>query len=321
MNGKKGPIPIFFSIDNNYAPYLAAAVHSLIQNASKEYQYSVIVLHQGLSNENQKRIGRLAADDVSIRFVPIESGLEAITDRMSNRLRCDYFTMTIYFRLFIPKMFPEYDKGIYLDSDIIVAGDIAELFETDLGDNLIGASLDHSVQEVPELVAYMDKGVGVGHENYINSGILLMNLKRLREVQIDQEFLRLLTTYHFDTIAPDQDYLNVLCRGSIRYLDEVWDAMPAEGKPPLSHPKIIHYNLFSKPWCYDNIQYEDYFWKYAADCGYLEEILAHKKNYSEEQKKSDAECLSLLIKRGEAISHMPDSFGAVFGSGKEKPLK
>ena len=43
-----------------------------------------------------------------------------ITDRIENRLRSDYFTMTIYFRIFIPDMYPEYDKAIYIDSDIVV---------------------------------------------------------------------------------------------------------------------------------------------------------------------------------------------------------
>ena len=62
-----------------------------------------------------------------------------------------------------------------------------------------------------------------------------------------------------------------MCNGKILYLDEAWDAMPTEGKEPLKNPKLIHYNLFQKPWCYDNIQYEEYFWKYAKDSGYYED--------------------------------------------------
>ena len=128
-----------------------------------------------------------------------------------------------------------------------------------------------------------------------------MNLKKLRELKFDAHFLHLLNTYHFDCIAPDQDYLNAVCNGKIYYLDECWDAMPNDNNPPLENPKIIHYNLFAKPWCYDNIQYADEFWKYAQDSGYLEELKEFKKNYSDEQKKSDSECLELLIKRGDQI--------------------
>ena len=240
-------IPIFFTIDDGYAPFLSVALNSAIKNSSKDRKYKAIILYQELSEENRKKLVSLKTDNFSIEFVPMESGLESITDRMSNRLRCDYFTLTIYFRLFIPKMFPEYDKGIYIDSDVVLTSDIAELFETDIGDNYIAACTDLSVADVPPLVKYMEQAVGVKAKEYINSGVLLMNLKKLREVKIDEHFLELLNTYHFDCIAPDQDYLNAICNGNIYYLDEIWDTMPNENKPPLENAKLIHYNLFSKP--------------------------------------------------------------------------
>ena len=294
-------IPVFFSIDDNYASLLAVALNSAIKNCSPENKYKAIILYKDLSEENKKRLSAFSADNFTVEFFEMKNGLESITDRMSNRLRCDYFTLTIYFRLFIPAMFPQYDKGIYIDSDVVVPGDLAELFNTDIGDNLIGACTDKSVAEVPELVHYMQDAVGVDSKKYINSGVLLMNLKKLRELKFDAHFLHLLNTYHFDCIAPDQDYLNAVCNGKIYYLDECWDAMPNDNNPPLENPKIIHYNLFAKPWCYDNIQYADEFWKYAQDSGYLEELKEFKKNYSDEQKKSDSECLELLIKRGDQI--------------------
>jgi len=145
-------------------------------------------------------------------------------------------------------MFPEYDKGIYIDSDIVVPGDISELYNIELGDNLIGACSDKSVVDVPELARYMEEAVGVSRYEYINSGVLLMNLKEMRKKEFSKKFLNLLNTYHFDCIAPDQDYLNAMCNGKILYLDEAWDAMPTEGKEPLDNPKLIHYNLFQKPW-------------------------------------------------------------------------
>ncbi|MEE0896965.1 MAG: glycosyltransferase family 8 protein, partial [Acutalibacteraceae bacterium] len=292
-------IPVFFTIDNSYAPFLAAALSSAIKNCSPQRQYKAIILHQELTKENMEKLSLLATGNFSIEFVEMKDGFESITDRMSNRLRCDYFTLTIYFRLFIATMFPQYDKAIYIDSDVVVLGDLAELFDTDIGDNFIGACADKSVVDVPELARYMEEAVGVSRYEYINSGVLLMNLKALRENEFDKHFLNLLNTYHFDCIAPDQDYINAICNGKIHYLDEVWDAMPNEAKPPIKDTKIIHYNLFSKPWCYDNIQYEEFFWKYAEDSGYLDEIKEYKAAYSHEQKKADGECLDLLISRGE----------------------
>lgn len=316
----KTEIPIFFSIDNGYAPFLAAALKSAISKSSNSRNYRAIVLHQDLSEDNRLKLGKMATDNFKIDFKEMKSGLESITDKMSNRLRCDYFTLTIYYRLFIPAMFPEYDKGIYIDSDVILNADIAELFNTEIGDNYIGACTDASIQEIPELICYMENAVGVNRQEYINSGVLLMNLKKLRELKFDYHFLRLLNKYHFDCIAPDQDYINALCNGNIYYLGEEWDAMPNESKPPLKNPKLVHYNLFSKPWCYDGIQYGNLFWEYVKDTEYYKAAKEYKDNYSQEQKKSDSDCLALLLSRGKEISETNTTFKKIYESGERVRL-
>ncbi len=313
----KKEIPIFFTIDNSYAPYISVAIKSIIDNASKDYNYKLIVIHQELNQENMDKISSLAKEGFEIKFVYMKDGLESITDRVENRLRCDYFTLTIYFRLFIPDMFPEYDKGIYIDSDVVVSGDISKLYNHQLGKSLVGACVDKSVVDVPELAKYMEEAIGVSKYEYVNSGVLLMNLKEMRETEFTKKFLTLLNKYHFDCIAPDQDYLNAMCNGKILYLDECWDAMPTEGKEPLESPNLIHYNLFQKPWCYDNIQYEEYFWKYAKQTKYYEQIVEFKNNYSEEQKKSDRKCLSMLVSKGGKMSDNEVTFKKVMGRGEQ----
>ncbi len=313
----KKEIPIFFTIDNGYAPYISVAIKSIIENASKEYNYKFIVLHQGLNEENIEKISSLEKENFEIKYIYMKDGMESITDRVETRLRGDYFTLTIYFRLFIPDMFPEYDKGIYIDSDVVVPGDISKLYNIELGDNLIGACNDVSVIDVPELARYIEEAVGVSKYKYVNSGVLLMNLKEMREKRFTEHFLNLLNTYHFYTVAPDQDYLNAMCNGKILYLDESWDAMPTEGKEELKNPNLIHYNLFQKPWCYNNIQYEEYFWNYAKKTKFYEQILEFKKNYSEEQKQSDRECLGTLIEKGGKMPENEVTFKKVFERGEK----
>lgn len=309
-------IPIFFTVDDNYAPFLAAAINSAVKNSSDNRKYRAIILYQELSRENIEKLSKLAKDNFSVEFYAMKNSFDAITDRMSNRLRCDYFTLTIYFRLFIPLMFPQFDKGIYIDSDVVVTSDIAELFDIDIKDNFIGACRDYSIAGIPPLVSYTENAVGVNGNEYINSGVLLMNLKKMRENDFEGHFLNLLNTYHFDSIAPDQDYINAICNGKIHYLSQEWDTMP-DSSTPVENPKLIHYNLFSKPWCYDGIKYADEFFKYASDCGYIEEINEYKKNYSDEQKKSDKECLELLIRRGTEI---PEN-DVTFKKMREKGVK
>lgn len=309
-------IPIFFTINDDYAPFLAVALNSAIKNCNKNRSYRAIVLHQGLNPTNTQKLKALETENFKIEITPMKANFESLDDRMSNRLRCDYFTLTIYFRLFIPAMFPQYDKGIYIDSDVVLTDDIAKLFDTDIGDNFIGACSDLSIADIPELVHYTEDAVGVKkHNDYINSGVLLMNLKKLREYGLEEHFLNLLNTYHFDSIAPDQDYLNAMCNGKIHYLDNAWDTMPNDAHPPLEKTYLIHYNLFSKPWCYDGVQYEQEFWQYAKDSGYLQEIKEYKANYTEDKQKADSECLQLLVKRGNEIPDTEITFKKLYEKG------
>lgn len=299
-------IPVFFSADENYAPWLDCAVRSMMEHASGAYSYRIIVLYQNLTEESRKKIASGVRAPFEIRFVPMEGELADITDRAENRMRIDYFTLTIYFRLFIADKFPEYKKGIYLDSDIVVPGDISELYQVELGDNIIGACADRSFLLVPELVEYVEDAVGIQIDQYVNSGVLLMNLEKMREMKFSEHFLRLLQTFHFDCIAPDQDYINAMCNGRIVYLDGAWDVMPpmgekkadvpCDGKRPL--PKLIHYNLFQKPWCYDDVPYEDYFWRCAKKSPFYPDIVSHKENYSGEQKEADRTCFDRMIEKG-----------------------
>lgn len=308
-------IPIFFTIDDSYAPFLAVALNSAITNADPKRQYKAIVLHQDLNKINIAKLKSLETENFKIELTPMKANFDALDDRMSNRLRCDYFTLTIYFRLFIPAMFPQYDKGIYIDSDVVLTSDVANLYDIDIGDNLIGACNDLSIADIPPLVAYTENAVGVNRKEYINSGVLLMNLKKMREIDLERHFLNLLNTYHFDCIAPDQDYLNAMCNGKIHYLDASWDTMPNDAKPPLDHTNLIHYNLFSKPWCYDGIQYGDEFWKYAENSGYMDEIKAYKDAYTEDKKKADNACLELLIRRGSEIPDNEITFKKLYEMG------
>ena len=322
MYKKQELIPIFFTIDDGYAPYLHVALISLIKNASKDRRYKIIVVYQELNEENRNNLAKLVEDypNFEMEFKFMKQSLDMITDRIENRLRSDYFTMTIYFRIFIPDMYPEYDKAIYIDSDIIVPGDISELYDTDMHENLIGVVTDGSVNDVPELQRYMTESLGLKLGDYFNSGMLLMNMKELRNVHLAEHFLYLLNKYHFDCVAPDQDYLNSMCYGKIEYLDSCWDAMPNRNKPEIENPKIIHYNLFDKPWCYDDIQYQDYFWEYAKQSVYYDKIKAYKAAYTDKQKEDDHAHLLDLFRRAGTNADTEVTFRKVLESGEKVRL-
>lgn len=316
----KVTIPIFYAIDDGYSKFVAVSIKSLIMNANNNYNYDINVIYENLSEENAKKLKSLETDNVKIILTEMNQNLSMITDKLGNRLREYTFTLTIFFRLFIPVMFPKYHKCIYIDADTVIPGDISRLYNEDLEDNYLGCIVDKSTIDNEILASYFEEVVGIPRDKYINSGVLLMNSKKLRELKIDEKFLDLYTKYGFDVIAPDQDYINSMCYGHIKYLSDIYDAMPNPNNKEVENPVIIHYNLFLKPWQYENVQYYDYFWKYAKFTPYYDEILEIKNSYTDEDRKKDSEWMDLMVSRAESLVGTQNTLKNVFESGKETRL-
>jgi lipopolysaccharide biosynthesis glycosyltransferase len=317
-------IPIFFSVNDAYAPYLAVALNSIKENASPRYAYRIHILNDDISEENRRKLSVFESDNFQILFVSLSKKLSSLdaAGRLSNHRFGAFSSLTIYFRLFIPALFPQYDKGIYLDSDIVVPGDISRLWEEQLGNNLIGACADYSIQHIAPFMHYIDEYVGVDHRNYVNSGVLLLNMRRLREVDMAGRFLDWLDKYSLPTVAPDQDYLNALCWDSIHYLDPVWDAMPSERISFLENPQIIHYNLNAKPWLNESVPYDDVFWKYARHSGYYATILRRQIAFLNDTAAVERYHSGIegLIKMAAELTSAPLSFRSLISSRKELRL-
>ena len=143
-------IPIFFSTDDNYIPYLDVAVSSLIANASKDYDYRIIVLNTGLCPKNIAKVKRNEQPGFIIDFVDISENLENIKSHFKNVY---HFSIVTYYRLFIASLFPQYDKIVYLDCDLVVLGDISKLYHTDLEGNIFAAGPEMFVRSTPNSAA------------------------------------------------------------------------------------------------------------------------------------------------------------------------
>ena len=75
----------------------------------------------------------MGAENVTVEMVKVSQ----YVDRellYANQTR----TVSTYFRLFAADVLTQYDRALYLDSDIVVLGDVGELFDMDIGDNLLG---------------------------------------------------------------------------------------------------------------------------------------------------------------------------------------
>lgn len=287
MEQNKKVLPIFFAVDDGYMPFLAVTLQSLVDNSSADYYYLIKILYTNISEENKEKIKKYERENVNIEFVDLNYYIGKIKDKLYTR---DYYSKTTYFRLFIPNLYPQYDKALYLDSDIVLLRDVAELFNIDMGDNLVGGAPDDVIQTYEVFQEYVEKVVGVAdYRNYFNAGVLLMNLDELRKYDFQEKFVYSLDKIKF-SVAQDQDYLNRLCKGRVKIIDKTWNRMPISNiEVDEKDLKLIHYNLAFKPWHFEDILYKEYFWNYAQKTEYFDEILRIKENYSDEEKFNDRE--------------------------------
>jgi lipopolysaccharide biosynthesis glycosyltransferase len=287
-------IPVFFAVDDGYSPFLAVALQSMIDNASKENTYCVKVLNTDISPENKRKLGKYKRYNVSIEFVDLNYYIEKVKDKLYTR---DYYSKTTYFRLFIPNLYPQYDKVLYLDSDIVILDDIAKLYNLDMGNNLVAAAPDDVIQFNEVFRVYAEKVVGVAdYRNYFNAGILLMNLHELRKFHFQEKFLYSLERITFP-VAQDQDYLNRMCKGRVKLFDRVWNRMPIpDPKIKTENVKLIHYNLAFKPWHFEDILYKEFFWMYAHETEYFDMIQHIRESYTEAQRIKDNQMHKKLIR-------------------------
>ena len=284
-------VNIFFSCDDNYIPFLGVTLASLKENRDPARHYEIRILHTGLREDYMARLTDSFSDaDFSLSYYNIAQKVEQFSRRLHTR---DYFSQSTYYRLFIPQLFPELDKALYLDSDLVVRGDISRLYDTVLGDNLVGAVTDAFVSSVEQLKEYVCNRLDLSDaKQYFNAGVLLMNLKAMREADFQQVFLSLLQTVTF-RVAQDQDYLNAICRNRVKYIGSEWNAMPKGA--PMDDPQLIHYNVDSKPWHTDQVPYEAYFWDYADRSPFRDEIHQIRKSYSQaDTAQSREETVNLI---------------------------
>lgn len=297
-------IPVFFSTDDNYVPFLDVAIASLIANASKEYKYRIIVLNTGLKPENIFKVKLNERDGFVIDFIDISKNVESIKGHFKNVY---HFSIVTYYRLFIASLFPQYDKIIYLDCDLVVLKDISRLYATELGDNILGAVPDQYVSTTEAFMLYAENAIGVDARTYFNAGVLLISLEQFRRNRIESKFIELITEHDFDLLDPDQAYLNYLCYGKVHILPSGWNKSPT-GTPCEGDKSIVHYNLYKKPWQYDSMTDAEYFWEYAVNSPFYDVILQRKANFSEEEKAASDEMAKAIISHASKIAASDNTF-------------
>lgn len=303
--GKKAEIPIFFACDEDFVKYTMVSMKSIMENADRSRKYHIYILHMGITEATQAKVLAMADEEFAIDFVDVTDKMKSIADKLPIR---DYYSNTTYFRLFIPDMFPQYRKALYIDSDTIVVGNIAELYDHKLGKLYAGVCPDRVVAQTDILGDYVEKVLGVKRTRYFNAGVMLMNCSQFRENHLLDEFLEMLHVYLF-VVAQDQDYLNLICKNQVLYMEPKWNAQVfGELACPEEEVGLFHFNMAAKPWHYEDCRLAEYFWKYAkmtVDYDAIKEGLA---NYTDEQRRNDSVSGEKLIRLAVSEINREDNY-------------
>ena len=302
---KTAPIPVFYACDEAFIKYAAVSIKSLLCNASKDRFYHIHILITHIPDDIRARVLKLKTDNCEIFFDDVSEYLARLSTKLPLR---DYYSKTTYFRIFIPDMFPAYDKAIYIDSDTVVEGNIAEFFDTDVSDYYLGAVTDRVMTNEEIYGNYAEKVVGIDRYAFFNAGVLLMNAKTLREKNILGSFSELLAFYNF-AVTQDEDYLNVLCKDKVRLINPRWNAQIFKGlATDEENVAIFHYSMTSKPWHYKDCAYADHFEKYSKLTDFYDDICEVANNYSDVDRKRDVECGENLRKLAEREIARDDNY-------------
>ena len=305
QHGKRAEIPIFFACDEGFVKYTMVSMKSIMENADRSRKYHIYILHMGITEATQAKVLAMADEEFAIDFVDVTDEMKSIADKLPIR---DYYSNTTYFRLFIPDMFPQYRKALYIDSDTIVVGNIAELYDHKLGKLYAGVCPDRVVAQTDILGDYVEKVLGVKRTRYFNAGVMLMNCSQFRENHLLDEFLEMLHVYLF-VVAQDQDYLNLICKNQVLYMEPKWNAQVfGELACPEEEVGLFHFNMAAKPWHYEDCRLAEYFWKYAkmtVDYDAIKEGLA---NYTDEQRRNDSVSGEKLIRLAVSEINREDNY-------------
>ena len=216
-------------------------------------------------------INGLSTEGVSVRPVDVTACVSSESLYLSG-----HYSMQMYYRWLIPELFKHYDKVLYLDCDLGIQGDVAKLYDIDIGNSWVGM-VNNTVRT--SFKNYVEDILDVPVDEYFNSGVILFNNKAYIDNNVKESCIDYINRNR-ELLCPDQDAINVCCRGHIYRLPDEWnfqwhhmiqgvetggftadykkryDAVLKKG------PKIIHYTSHKKPWNEPDLKLADVFWRY-----------------------------------------------------------
>lgn len=289
-NKKYNIIPLAINIDNNYILQAIVFLTSLLENMDSTTKYEIYIMTPNdLTHNSRTSINSLlekyGKDKIKIQYINMK-------DAFSNSGTSKYISTSAYYRLLLPSILPKIDKIIYSDCDVINFEDLSEMYNIQLKDNIYYKGIPDYYDNHKELLKF-----GISTSMYMNSGILLMNLKSLRKYDIERKLIDLCENHLLE--HHDQTAINLICKNNIEKLPikyatfnfESYDKLleynkgqswryrysEKELKEAYYSPVMLHYAGFDKPWSCSKkeVKYKEYWWYFAQKTDFFEEIINH----------------------------------------------
>ena len=247
---------ILLTINKKYVKLVNILLNS-IQLSNKDTKFDVYILHRELDIEDKNIIeSGLDLNKFNIKMIKIDE--EEVKNFPQYQKR---YPKEIYFRLFATKYLPEnLDKILYLDSDTLVINKLDELYNMDFEGNFYIATthVKKILRKINEVRLRIDDDVP-----YINTGVLLINLKELRKIDVQKEVCEFVENNSKKLMLPDQDIITALYGEKIKIVDalkynlgdrdlNIYNLNHIKNPIGLKWVKentvIIHYYGRNKPW-------------------------------------------------------------------------
>lgn len=205
---------------------LSVAIHTLCLHANPKRFYGIHVVHDGMDVRIMQKLEQVIAPfpQVSLSFLQLPANLSQLFQN-GNTVR---YSVLAYARLMAGRLFPQYDRIVYLDADILLAGDVAELYAANLKEAPVAAVRDGLVlwsiaEGKPHShLEYMDNYVA-SPLLYCNSGVLVLDLHQMRSRNLEELLLQWFRNHPEPFPYPDQDVLNITLHGEITPLPLEWN--------------------------------------------------------------------------------------------------
>lgn len=276
---------VVLAANNTYAVPLLVTILSLVENAKDTTCYQI----HALISSDFDSIYAEAANAILVNFGMPPAVFHNMGNEYGNvRLHISHTSVQTFYRLRIPSLL-DCDRCLYLDVDTIVLRDLSDLLTMDMGDAYIAGVRAAGYYWPPERRQLHVERLGISaFDQYVNAGVLLMNIAAMREDDIEDEFAKLLGR---DFESQDQDILNVACYGRIRLLPPRYNSMTKYGNVDPSgydgefgsalrecygridweeaclRPAIVHYADRIKPWDSMAVPHVEEWWRYALALG------------------------------------------------------